>query len=145
MKHKPLIHRSNMLRHHSNPSVVVSVDDYISAAAETVVENDIKTITASRERIEEQLALEGVQQHYDLVEGVRALLTHLDSLPVERGSLGSETSEAAVALLYFLSEADIIPDSLPEIGFTDDARIVARVLDRNPSLRGPLASKLSAD
>jgi hypothetical protein len=24
---------------------------------------------------------------------------------------------------------------MPEIGFTDDARIVTRVLDRNPSLR----------
>ena len=140
MKHKPLIHRTHTVRPHSNPSVVVSIDEYISAAAETVVEDDIKTITASRERIEEQLALEGARQHYDLVEGVHALLIHLDALSAERNCLSSETSEAAVALLYFLSESDIIPDSLPEIGFTDDARIVARVLDRNPSLRVPLGT-----
>ena len=29
----------------------------------------------------------------------------------------------------------LIPDSIPEIGLTDDARILARVLDRNPTLR----------
>jgi uncharacterized membrane protein YkvA (DUF1232 family) len=29
---------------------------------------------------------------------------------------------------------DLIPDWVPEIGLTDDARVVARVLSRNPGL-----------
>jgi len=34
-----------------------------------------------------------------------------------------------------LKSVDIIPDFIPEIGLTDDARLVARVFTRNPSLR----------
>lgn len=135
MKHRPLIHRADTVRRHDDPSVVVSVDDYISEAAADVAEDDISFVRDSRADIEERLALEGVRQHYDLVEGIHALLAHFDGLPEGSGKLSSPTCEAAAALIYFLEGPDIIPDSLPEIGFTDDARIVARVLDRNPSLR----------
>jgi uncharacterized membrane protein YkvA (DUF1232 family) len=40
-----------------------------------------------------------------------------------------------VAAYYILKGADIIPDSIPEIGLTDDARILARVFERNATLR----------
>jgi uncharacterized membrane protein YkvA (DUF1232 family) len=40
-------------------------------------------------------------------------------------------AEAAFALIYLHQEIDLIPDSLPGIGFTDDATIVALVLERN--------------
>ena len=45
-------------------------------------------------------------------------------------------AEAAFALIYLHQEMDLIPDILPEIGFDDDATIVALVLERNaPALR----------
>lgn len=135
MKHKPLIHRSNTVRRHDDPSVVVSVDQYMVEAAEKIVEADLRFLAGSRGRIEEKLALEAVRQHYDLVEGIRMLLAHFEARPAGSRDLGGATREAAAGLLYFLSGADLIPDSTPEIGFTDDARIVACVLDRNPSLR----------
>jgi hypothetical protein len=135
-----LIHRADTVRRHDDPSVVVSVDQYIVDAAGKLVEDDIRLLADSRGRIEEKLALEGVRQHYDLVEGIRILFAHFEALPPGNRDLGGATGEAAAALLYFLSGVDLIPDSVPEIGFTDDARIVARVLDRNPSLRShPMA------
>ncbi len=48
-----------------------------------------------------------------------------DTLPFE------SAAEAAFALIYLNQEIDLIPDSLPDIGFTDDATIVSLVLERN--------------
>jgi uncharacterized membrane protein YkvA (DUF1232 family) len=49
---------------------------------------------------------------------------------------GSEASqkEAAFALRYTAAEADIIPDSVPDIGYADDSVIVRTVLDRHQVL-----------
>lgn len=139
MKFKPLIHRSETVRSHGQPSVAVSIDEYIVEAAETLTIEDIRSVVEFQGRIEEMLDLEGVRQHYDLVEGTRALLAHIQTLPEVQETASSSTREAVVALLYLLKGADLIPDSVPDIGFTDDARIVARVLARNPSLRGTSA------
>lgn len=48
-----------------------------------------------------------------------------ETLPFE------SAAEAAFALIYLHQEIDLLPDSLPEIGFTDDATIIALVLERN--------------
>jgi uncharacterized membrane protein YkvA (DUF1232 family) len=39
-------------------------------------------------------------------------------------------AEAAFALLYFLRAADLIPDSIPDMGLLDDAMIVSMVVRR---------------
>src|SRR3984893_2996728 len=46
---------------------------------------------------------------------------------------GSEASrkETAFAIHYMAKEADIIPDSVPEIGYADDSLIVRTVLSRH--------------
>jgi uncharacterized membrane protein YkvA (DUF1232 family) len=58
-----------------------------------------------------------------------------EELDVEEDPLPAHLAEAGVAAAYILKGVDLIPDSIPEIGLTDDARILARVLDRNPTLR----------
>lgn len=40
-------------------------------------------------------------------------------------------AEAAFALAYFYREIDIIPDFIPEIGYSDDAQVVDIVLQRH--------------
>ena len=42
--------------------------------------------------------------------------------------------ETAFALRYTAAEADIIPDSVPDIGYADDSLIVRTVLDRHQLL-----------
>jgi uncharacterized membrane protein YkvA (DUF1232 family) len=64
----------------------------------------------------------------DVVESFVA--GHCENLPFE------SAAEAAFALIYLHQEMDLIPDILPEIGFQDDATMVALVLERNaPALR----------
>jgi uncharacterized membrane protein YkvA (DUF1232 family) len=50
--------------------------------------------------------------------------------------VGSEASrkEIAFALRYAAKETDIIPDSIPEIGYADDSLIVRTVLSRHHDL-----------
>ena len=81
---------------------------------------------------------EQAQVHYDLVHGIELLIGLLESPETENcfDPLPKHLAEAGVAAAYILKGVDIIPDSIPEIGLTDDARIVARVLERNPVLRG---------
>ncbi|MFZ9919811.1 MAG: hypothetical protein ACO3FQ_01460 [Terrimicrobiaceae bacterium] len=50
-------------------------------------------------------------------------------------NLPAHLAEAGVATDYILKGIDLIPDSISEIGLTDEARILARVLERNPEFR----------
>lgn len=51
------------------------------------------------------------------------------------GQLGTlPHREATFALLYFLKGFDRIPDTVPEIGFLDDALIVEQVIQRNATM-----------
>ena len=69
-----------------------------------------------------------------------ALPTSASVVIIGGGIMGTSAAfhlaEAGVAAYYILKGADIIPDSIPEIGLTDDARILARVFERNATLRG---------
>ena len=65
----------------------------------------------------------------------KSLLKLVDLIPNLRAKMETEQAEAGVAAYSILKGVDIIPDSIPEIGLTDDARILARVFERNSSLR----------
>ncbi len=86
---------------------------------------------------EDKMHTEQARVHYDLVRGIEMLIDLLDSPEVHACSdpLPAHLAEAGVAANYILNGVDLIPDSIPEIGMTDDARILARVLERNPRLR----------
>ena len=75
--------------------------------------------------------------HYDLQEGVELLIHWIECEEAAslEDPLPSHLAEAGVAAAYILKGVDLIPDTIPEIGLTDDARILARVLERNPMLR----------
>jgi len=83
-----------------------------------------------------KLLTEQGRQHHDLHQGVKRLVAVLESDEVAGAGdpLPQHLAEAGVAARYILKGADIIPDWMPEIGLTDDARVVARVLARNPEL-----------
>jgi uncharacterized membrane protein YkvA (DUF1232 family) len=53
--------------------------------------------------------------------------------------------EAAFALLYFARDIDLIPDFLSEIGYTDDAAVVATVMLRNADAYAAYAAAASLD
>jgi uncharacterized membrane protein YkvA (DUF1232 family) len=66
--------------------------------------------------------------HPELAEQLRFLV---EFAAEDEGAPREIRNEAIFALLYCASDADLIPDDLPEIGFSDDAAIAETVLSRN--------------
>ncbi len=134
--HRPHIHRADTVRLHGSPGEAVSLDDFIEDARGEITAADLLGLRRFRSQIEAKLSSEQARQHHDLREGTETLLGVIESDRVDGLSdpIPQDLAEAAVALRYLLKGIDLIPDSVPEIGLTDDARLVAKVLDRNPGL-----------
>lgn len=137
MKRRPLIHRTNIVRIHGSPGEAISLDEYIETERVLMTADRLRELSGFSARIFAKLATEQARQHHDLHEGAECLMRVLASGQVERCAdpLPAYLAEAGVALAYLLKTVDFIPDSVPEIGLTDDARLVARVMERNPELR----------
>ena len=137
MKPRPIIHRTHIVRTHGSPGEAVSLDDYIEAERTGMTAARLRELIGFSPAIFSKLATEQARQHHDLHEGVDRLLRVLAPLEAHGcpDPLPAHFAEAGVALAYLLKGVDLIPDSIPEIGLTDDARVVARVLERNPGLR----------
>ena len=134
--HRPRIHRADIIHLQGAPGQAISLNDYIEAARSASAAADVVRLLGSRPQIEAKLQAEQARQHHDLHEGVETLLRFLTSARALAAAdpLPTDVAEAVVALHYLLEGIDLIPDATPEIGLTDDARIVARVLARNPSV-----------
>ncbi|MDX2080111.1 MAG: YkvA family protein [Terrimicrobiaceae bacterium] len=122
----------------ASPGSAISLDDYLENSRSAVTAAELEELRGFEDRILAKLDTREALAHRDLQEGARLLLAAIfsrrgmeatDPLPID-------LAEAAVALRYLLKGVDLIPDSVPEIGLTDDARLVACVLDRNPELAG---------
>lgn len=137
MKPRPLIHRTNIVRIYGSPDEAISLDEYIEAERADMTADRLRELTGFSAQIFAKLATEQARQHHDLHEGAEILMRILASERVEHCAdpLPAYLAEAGVAQAYLLKDVDLIPDSIPEIGLTDDARVVARVLKRNPKLR----------
>ncbi len=135
--HKPRIHRAESLYLHGSPGKAISLDEYIETARTETTAADLHELGEFREEILAKLETPQARQHHDLLEGVHLLLEFATSESATQATdpLPKALGEATVALRYFLKGVDLIPDMIPEIGLTDDARLVARVLARNPEFR----------
>jgi uncharacterized membrane protein YkvA (DUF1232 family) len=80
-----------------------------------------------------QFAAISVWQFPHLRQQLKLLADFLEDTAAGVFPAGSEASrkETAFALRYMAKEADIIPDSVPEIGYADDSLIVRTVLSRH--------------
>ena len=120
------------------PDKAVSLDEYIEHLKSGFRAADLHALRefVPRLRAKAHAAEEAGQS--DLRGGVTLLERALLSDEAARASdpLPAHLAEAGVAATYLLKGVDIIPDMVPGIGFSDDAWIVARVLQRNPSLAG---------
>ncbi len=133
---KPRMHRSHVLYAPSNPGVAISIDEYIEGARVGISSEAVRHFPSLKQQLEAKLQGDHALQHRDLCDGVRAIHRFLSSAEAQNADdpLPRKIAEAAVALNYFLKGFDLIPDSIPEIGLVDDARVIACVLARNPTI-----------
>ncbi len=137
MRHRPIIHRSDVMRNPQYPEQAVSIDEYIENERSKMSASQIRKLARFTPQLREKMKSDQAQQHFDLQENTKYLVGILHSLRSRncRDPLPPDLAEAGVAASYLLKSVDIIPDFIPEIGLTDDARLVARVFERNPRLR----------
>ena len=137
MNHRPIIHRSDIVRNPDCPEQAVSIDEYIENESSKMSAVEIRKLAGFTPQLQDKLKTDQARQHFDLQENTHYLIGILHSLRARncRDPLPLDLAEAGVAASYLLKSVDIIPDFIPEIGLTDDARLVARVFTRNPSLR----------
>jgi hypothetical protein len=135
---RPLTHRTTIIVSPLNPDKAVSIDEFLEAEVSKFRAADLTGLRRHVDGLRAKMESEQARVHYDLVEGIELLIVLLQSSESENlaDPLPKHLAEAGVAAAYILKGVDIIPDSIPEIGLTDDARILARVLERNPVLRG---------
>jgi len=134
---KPLTHRTSIIVSPLNPQKAVSIDEFIEMERSTITAKSLTKLVDLIPNLRAKMETEQARAHYDLIQGVETLICILQSSDVSCSTdpLPQDLAEAGVAAYYILKGADIIPDSIPEIGLTDDARILARVFERNASLR----------
>jgi uncharacterized membrane protein YkvA (DUF1232 family) len=134
---KPLTHRTSIIVSPFNPQKAVSIDEFIDTEKVSVTSKSLIKLIDLIPNLRAKMETEQARAHYDLIQGVEILISILQSAEVTKSSdpLPPHLAEAGVAAYYILKGVDIIPDSIPEIGLTDDARILARVFERNSSLR----------
>jgi len=134
---KPLIHRSPIIMSPLDPGKAVSIDEFIASEVENFTASDFVALRDHVPALRSKMQTEQARIHYDLQQGVELLIDWIEDedLVSDEDQLPAHLAEAGVAAAYILKGVDLIPDSIPEIGLTDDARILARVLDRNPTLR----------
>ncbi len=130
------MHRSSVLYLSQEPGKAISLEAYVETARAGVTADDLHRFPLLGEQIKAKLLSEQARQHRDLHDGLDVLCKFLSSPRAQRARdpLPQDIAEAIVALDYFLEVFDLIPDAALEIGLTDDARIVACVLARNPSI-----------
>jgi uncharacterized membrane protein YkvA (DUF1232 family) len=120
-----------------NPGKAVSIDEFIESELVNFRASDFQSLRGHVDALRSKMETEQAKIHYDLQEGVELLIHWIECEEACRleDPLPSHLAEAGVAAAYILKGVDLIPDTIPEIGLTDDARILARVLERNPVLR----------
>ena len=134
---KPLTHRTSIIVSPLNPQKAISIDEFIETERSTITVKSLNKLVDLIPNLRAKMETEQARVHYDLIQGVETLICILHSHDVSCSTdpLPVHLAEAGVAAYYILKGADIIPDSIPEIGLTDDARILARVFERNSCLR----------
>lgn len=116
------------------PEKAPTIDEYVEAERETIDRAAVRRLIGFSHRVRLKLVEPGAGAHPQLLIGAERLLLALEQSNVVEipDPLPSALREAGMAIRYLLKGMDLIPDSVPDVGFVDDAMVVAKVIERNP-------------
>jgi uncharacterized membrane protein YkvA (DUF1232 family) len=112
-----------------------SISEYIERRALRLTDDELDNAQSTIPALREQLpGITNASEQFPNFRGQVELLANLLE-DAAAGAFGpicdALRREASFALFYVGNEADIIPDSIPEIGYADDSLIVRTVLSRH--------------
>jgi len=112
---------------------VESISEYVEQSAALLTPEHLDEVRRELPILNLQFAALSVRQFPHLQQQLQLLTNFLEDTATGVFPDGSEASrrESAFALRYMVKEGDIIPDSVPEIGYADDSLIVRTVLSRH--------------
>lgn len=115
---------------------VGSISEYVEERAALLTREYLNELQAKLPLLNLQFAAITAPQFPHLRQQLKLLTDFLEDTADGVFPAGSEASrkETAFALDYMGKEADIIPDSVPEIGYADDSVIVRTVLSRHQDI-----------
>jgi hypothetical protein len=113
---------------------ITSISEYIEQGAALLTPEDLNCLQTDLPLLNRQFAAIEAPQFPHLQQQIKLLADFFqDTAAGGAFPAGSEASrkEAAFALRYSVEKADIILDSVPEVGYADDSVIVRTVLSRH--------------
>ena len=118
------------------PEQAVSIDEFIENRRMKMSADELRGLGRHLKAFERKAEQSAAEKRLELLRGIRLMVDVLASreLAVQRDPLPADVAELGVAANYLLKGFDLIPDSLAEIGLSDDEWVVVRVLQRNPGL-----------
>jgi uncharacterized membrane protein YkvA (DUF1232 family) len=120
-------------RRRSAQQGVESISDYVEQCASLLTPEHFEQVRGELPILNLQFTAISARQFPHLQQQLKLLTDFLEDTAAGIFLDGSVASrkETAFALRYMIKEADIIPDSVPEIGYADDSLIVRTVLGRH--------------
>ena len=123
-------------RRRSAKNGVESISEYVERRAALLTPEQLDELRAGLPLMNVRFAAIAVSQFPHLQQQLKLLADFFEDTADGVFPAGSDASrkEAAFALGYTAKETDIIPDSVPEIGYADDSIVVRTVLSRHEDI-----------
>lgn len=114
----------------------VSLDEYIESHCHLINADSLRELGRHLKAFERKAEQAGAEKRVELLRGIQLMVDMFASRELAdlRDPLAADLAELGVAANYLLKGFDLIPDSLTDIGLSDDEWIVVRVMQRNPGL-----------
>jgi uncharacterized membrane protein YkvA (DUF1232 family) len=106
-----------------------TTSDYVAKGSELVSAEEMITLRALLPDIRKKLYQSTAPATF--VQRMELLAVYYEEMLGAPAALFTSRQQTAFALLYFLKGYDRIPDSVPEIGYMDDAAVVNQVIENN--------------
>lgn len=115
---------------------IESISQYIERRAALLTPEHLAELRTDLALLKVQFAAVAVPQFPNLPQQLKLLVDFFEDTADGLFPDGSEASrkETAFALRYAAEQIDIIPDSVPEIGYADDSLFVRTVLNRHQGI-----------
>ena len=110
--------------------ITEELSDYIRCQASSLSVANLDRLIADLPALRERFAKIPAQTYPNLSYQLEFLCRFVEEQVVGRDLAEEAVGEAALALLYYQRTTDLIPDSIPDMGLSDDAMIVSMVLRR---------------